>query len=407
MENHPIPQNVTGFQFKLIGDMTVRQFGYLATGALFGWIVFSLPFPTLLRLPLAALFTLCGVSLAFVPVGGRPMDTMITYFLQALFAPNQFVYQKIGGQLIPPMLPPKKTSKPAFPDGSFAVARYLQSIPKVKSPLDQKEEQLLASLFTASFPPPLPPPASPSQGGPPANEEPLLPQEVQQPTILSQEEEKATVTHAPEDITQSLAQAAHTIEEEIEEVRKEEQQKEDVQEKARLHEAVAKLGKELQDVLSQKQQVEKQLAELVTKLSDDKKGPTFVPSVATQKVVTPNVRKIPKSMGKTVGLPLVPDFPNLLTGVVKDSRGNVLPNMLVEVKDTKGNPVRAFKTNILGQFASATTLPNGTYTLAFEDPNEQHLFDTIELTLTGDIISPLEVVSEDAREQLRKELFKA
>lgn len=407
MENHPIPQNVTGFQFKLIGDMTVRQFGYLATGAIFGWIVFSLPFPTLLRLPLAALFALGGVSLAFVPVGGRPMDTMIAYFLQALFAPNQFVYQKIGGQLIPPTLAQKKTGKPASPDGSFAVARYLQSIPKKKSPLDQKEEQLLASLFTASLPPPPPPRASPSQGGPASPEEP--PQLIFSPLpiILSQEEEKATITHAPEDIAQSLAQAAHTIEEEIEEVKKEEHQKEDVQEKAKLHDAIAKLERELQDVLSQKQQVEKQLAELVTKLADEKKGPTFVPSVATPKVVTPNVRKIPKSMGKAVGLPLVPDSPNLLTGVVKDSRGNVLPNMLVEVKDAHGNPVRAFKTNILGQFASATTLPNGTYTIAFEDPNEQHIFDTIELAVSGDIISPLEVVSEDAREQLRKELFKA
>lgn len=397
MENHPIPQNVTGFQFKLIGDMTVRQFGYLATGAIFGWIVFSLPLPTLLRLPLAALFTLCGVSLAFVPVGGRPMDTMITYFLQALFAPNQFVYQKIGGQLIPPTLPPKKTSKLASHDGSFAVTRYLESIPSAKSPFDQKEEQLLASLFTTSLPPPPPPPP----------EEPPQPISPPQPIILSQEEEKATVTEAPEDIAQSLTQAVRTIEEEIEEVKKEEQQKEDVQEKAKLHDAVARLERELQDVLSQKQQVEKQLADLVARLGREKKETIFVPVAATPKVATPNVRKIPKSMGKTVGLPLVPDSPNLLTGVVKDPRGNVLPNMLVEVKDAHGNPVRAFKTNILGQFASATTLPNGTYTLTFEDPNEQHIFDTIELAVSGDIISPLEVVSEDAREQLRKELFKA
>ncbi|EKD47460.1 MAG: hypothetical protein ACD_66C00049G0001, partial [uncultured bacterium] len=28
MEQHPVPQNVTGFQFKLIGDITLKQFAY-------------------------------------------------------------------------------------------------------------------------------------------------------------------------------------------------------------------------------------------------------------------------------------------------------------------------------------------------------------------------------------------
>jgi len=83
---------------------------------------------------------------------------------------------------------------------------------------------------------------------------------------------------------------------------------------------------------------------------------------------------------------------------VKDARGNVLPNILIEVKDNDENPVRAFKTNQLGQFASATPLLNGTYTILFEDPAKTHNFDAIQIEVTGEIMQPVEVISHDQRE---------
>ena len=83
----------------------------------------------------------------------------------------------------------------------------------------------------------------------------------------------------------------------------------------------------------------------------------------------------------------------------------MLQNILVEVVDKNEIPVRAFKTNALGQFAAATQLPNGTYKVFFEDPKKEHEFDTIEITLNGDIFQPLEVFSVDQREKLRRELF--
>src|SRR4029078_4817137 len=104
------------------------------------------------------------------------------------------------------------------------------------------------------------------------------------------------------------------------------------------------------------------------------------------------------------GLPPPADVPNVLLGVVKDSRENILPNILIEVKDAEGNPVRAVKTNQLGQFASATPLSNGTYTMEFEDTRGKNNFDTIELVAKGEILLPLEVISHDLREELRKEL---
>ena len=110
-------------------------------------------------------------------------------------------------------------------------------------------------------------------------------------------------------------------------------------------------------------------------------------------------------MQKGVGLPITPEFPNIITGIVKDPRGNPLPNILVEVKDSQGNAVRAFKTNALGQFASATALANGDYTIEFEDAREQNKFDTTTFKAGGEIILPIEVISVDTREELRRSLF--
>src|SRR5581483_4523140 len=125
-----------------------------------------------------------------------------------------------------------------------------------------------------------------------------------------------------------------------------------------------------------------------------------VPAVAEAPKITQNVRTIPKGQENQAGILKAPDSPNVIMGIIKDPRGNVLPNILVEVKDQNDNPVRAFKTNQLGQFASATPLQNGTYTVSFEDAAGKSKFDTIELTAAGEILQPLEILSTDEREEL-------
>ena len=61
-----------------------------------------------------------------------------------------------------------------------------------------------------------------------------------------------------------------------------------------------------------------------------------------------------------------PDYPNLLTGQVLDSAGSYLEGVILELSDAAGVPVRALRSNKLGQFMTATPLPQGTYTLIAE-----------------------------------------
>ena len=112
-----------------------------------------------------------------------------------------------------------------------------------------------------------------------------------------------------------------------------------------------------------------------------------------------------KSPPNPVGGFTLPDIPNVVMGVVRDPRGKTLQNILVEVIDESGVPLRAFKTNALGQFASATPLANGSYKIYFHDPQKAHEFEIVEINLAGTIFTPIEAVSVDSREKLRRELF--
>jgi hypothetical protein len=114
-----------------------------------------------------------------------------------------------------------------------------------------------------------------------------------------------------------------------------------------------------------------------------------------------------KGISRNIGLPNTPTSPNLIIGITRDARGNALPNILIEIKDKDGNPIRAFKTNELGRFASATPLANGVYTVEFEDPKSQNRFEKLTINAVGQIIMPIEAISVDAREELRMSLFSA
>ncbi|MCL5970763.1 MAG: PrgI family protein [Patescibacteria group bacterium] len=432
MENHPIPQDVTGFQFKLIGDMTIKQFAYLAAGSILAYITFILPIFALIKFPMAFFFFILGVAVAFVPIGGRPLETMLTNFIKALISPNQYIFLKQGGNL--GALLQYSPTKQALPQQQKAQASklesYLQSLPrKSKNQLDEKEAAFLQSINSQAVPLETPLSTSPTFSTSPTSPrintygsgiQAAMNVQNQTPFVVSIEEDKQKKEEeekASEEKKESGSKAeAQKIEEALkkaESLQKELQtvKTQEVLEKQsgritnEMHQKVLDLEKELSETLSQKNNLEKKLFDMQKKYESQNQQ-VFTPSTAqAPKSESPNIRKIPKGLGARIGLPFTPEVPNLITGIIKDPRGNVLGNILVEIKDKEQNPVRAFKTSPLGQFACATPLSNGTYTIEFEDPSGKNKFDAVEIQATGEIIMPIEIISTDAREELRKELF--
>lgn len=330
IEGHPIPQDITGFQFRIIGDLTIKQFAYLAVGLLFGWIFFSIPIPFIIKIPLAVIVAGTGIIFAFVPIQGRSADTMLMLFIKAVLNVNEYTYQKQQ------MLSTTQQAPLSQPSGEQIVTGpTAASTQPTHSPISpQKDEGTMAATFPITT-----------------------------TTLPGSEQQAGQPEHVP---------------------------------------AVLDLTKQLEDTKQEKQRLEEQLLQLQQQLQQ--KPQQVLPPVPTTLVAAP-ANPVLDDVKRVTGAPLSPEVPNLILGVVKDSRGNVLPNILIEVKDRDENPVRAFKTNPLGQFASATPLLNGTYSITFEDPKKQQQFDTLKVTADGTIIDPLEVISVDERENLRKSLF--
>lgn len=89
-----MPRQITTFEFKLIGFLTLKQFIYLVVFIPVGFIAFKLISIPLLNIVLAALIGGLGVAFAFLPVNDRPLDVWIKNLIKRLTAPTQYIYHK-------------------------------------------------------------------------------------------------------------------------------------------------------------------------------------------------------------------------------------------------------------------------------------------------------------------------
>src|SRR3989344_4775673 len=92
MKQHPVPQNISSYEFKLVGDMTLKQFFQLAGGAIVALIFYASPIPGIIKWPLVFIFGALGAALAFLPVEERPLSTWIFAFLKAVYLPTRYVF---------------------------------------------------------------------------------------------------------------------------------------------------------------------------------------------------------------------------------------------------------------------------------------------------------------------------
>lgn len=93
-EEHPIPQQISSYQFRLVGDMTLKQFFQVAGGALVSLILYSSGLPGYVKWPLILISFLSGVAFAFFPFQDRPLSTWLLLFLKAIYSPTIFIWEK-------------------------------------------------------------------------------------------------------------------------------------------------------------------------------------------------------------------------------------------------------------------------------------------------------------------------
>jgi hypothetical protein len=421
IENHPIPQDITGFQFKLIGSMTIKQFAYLAGGFVLAWVFYISPLLFIIKIIIAAACAGIGASLAFLPIDGRPMDIMIVNFIKAVLKPTQYVYQQTNtnhSQDAKNIHEFNKKRQSISDMSDKQLQDFLSALPKEASAQNKKEmvyfknqnqaqpvspmAQALPGYIAQHAYSTLPPAPTTTGELPPLNSgsmQATRPQITADAPLAIQQNTKpqmSEITQAPTDIKKPINIPIQT---------ETSQAAIDSGKFLETHQKVLELQKNLNDMQLQKQQLEEKLTSLQKQVNTDSR-PVFSAGVANQEPQQSRlIHSIPKNMTKSIGLISTPEFPNVISGIVKDPRGNPLSNILVEVKDLQGNAIRAFKTNALGQFASATALMNGDYTIEFDDPRGQNKFEMVGFKASGEIILPIEVLSVDTREEIRRSLF--
>lgn len=497
MEQHPIPQNVTTFQFRLIGDMTIKQFGYLAVGAILAYISYKLPLPFFFTWPMTLFFALGGFGLAFVPVEDRPMDVWVLSFFRNIYSPTLFIWEKSKPPVKPPVIPktiPPTSSLPVTPPSPIPAPQKIPTavpppvaitppvvtfssivMPKAEpKPVHQPVphppasvgsphnmswiEMLLGGLTHArqdTHPKtplpatkrmdvvPRPSPRAPQQDAfaghivkqqadslfawfmklftqsPPPPKKPLAyapgalfsatPLTSVTGTRINPMEQQIPVKPKPPDgntPTQQQLEAAKELNTKINKLEGELKTKEGSEAR------VLELQKQLTAALSQSAKNEAELNRLRQQAQVRPAPQIFRPAGVVPPMasgVSPTVRIVPQESATKLGLPHQTAMPSIITGVVKDDANNLLPNVLITVRDKDDVPLRALKSNRLGQFAASTPLSDGTYIIEVEDPRGRYAFDRVQITLNSNVLPAIEIIAKNQkrldREKLAAQVF--
>ncbi|OGC80666.1 hypothetical protein A3K01_04305 [candidate division WWE3 bacterium RIFOXYD1_FULL_43_17] len=92
-KQHAVPQNVMSVDFKLIGDLTMRQFAYVFIAGILAYLSYVF-FIGIFRWPLVFIIAFAGIGFAFIPVQERGMDEWIVNFFKAMYMPTQRIWKK-------------------------------------------------------------------------------------------------------------------------------------------------------------------------------------------------------------------------------------------------------------------------------------------------------------------------
>lgn len=497
MEQHPVPQHIAAFKFKLFGNLTVRQFFTLIIPVSLATAIYFSGIPFIIRLPLSLVIGAFGLVIALVPFGGMPFDRWLVAFIKAITSPTQRVWikEKRYPQFLDIISAPPKVVERQQPEELSSQKKeklmaYIKTLPKeTASPLDIKEKIALGnidfSVQTASigaqtltqeqFPPAIIWPTQPWQSSP----KPQVEQKVSLETARPIEpEEDLPPIEKPKVALHAKPYVVHGLEKRLEGKKTQEARPVDITKMPYLNLAsdtnywidniipfvtpdnkiqfLHGIGKTRArklhfappanfDLSKLPIRGEKrfEISEELKKRFEDTSPPVVLPfekrpeplPIVTRNIPKPKPVSIPQKQqimseskrqqspqNTTAAQPAsfqdtskfaVTDFkktegiksptssaaiipltstPNVISGLVTDANGSPLAGAVLVVRDQNGIPVRALKTNKLGQFLSATPLTSGKYSLEAE--SEEATFKPISIEAEDKIISPISIMAE-------------
>ncbi len=394
MREHPIPQDITGYKFHLVGNMTIKQFAELFAGVILALLFHSSNLTTVIKYPLAIFFVGFGAMLAFVPIQERPLDHWVITFLKVLYRPTKFFWQKQNKIPDAFSYEPSSHSNDIQAEVNLSpfrrkrVREYLSSVQPIqqKDAWELAQNQRVANILKVF-----------SQ----VNVQLTQTTPNQNSTKVVKPRLKTRVRH--------IAIAPKTSAETI-----------------IFDQAQAKLNFNSQQLVGAKQNQAKQRTYISNKHMINVKevaSELIIPESTTIQVqdlktkateemmvqnnYLPNERSFSQSQeqaelevsGQIMPVPInnhlpfpnKPKEPNQLAGMIFNKNNEILTGAIVEVQNERGQVVRAVKTNPLGQFFITTPLNTGAYFINVE--KNKYQFNTFSIQLTDELVPPLEIAA--------------
>jgi hypothetical protein len=352
MQEHPIPQDVTGYKFHIVGNMTLKQFAQVGAGVLLAVIIYNTNLLVFIKWPMIVLSVGLGAMMAFVPIEERPLDHWIITFFKRLYSPTKFYWRK--ETTLPFAMQPKKTTiAPAeetfevdlTPARTERIRQYIASVkqPEAVEPWESEENSRVAQILDTF-------------GEVEVKDVESTPQKIR-PSLNPRVRKLAPNQGAPLRQEMVFQNQTPVVEQPAEQFPKQPQP------------------------ISDNQVIEKKLP--VEVFADDGSADDLVED---KKIAQPQ-KKV--STNAALPFPQKELAPNKIVGMVLTKDNKLIDRAVVTIKDTNGRVAGAFNTNVLGQFSVSTPFPNGTYLVSVEKAG--HQFPQETLTLHGETVEPLEL----------------
>ncbi len=398
MREHPIPQDITGYRFHIIGSMTLKQFVEIALGVVLGGVIYSTNLPAVIKFPLIIASVVLGGMAAFLPIEDRPLDHWIITFFKVMYNPTQFFWRR------EPNIPdcfnytPNAQTMIVEPEIDLGPAKkqrireYMTSVPSVKDPfaLDVGESTRISEIMNSFTTTPVTVVQAKPTPQQPKSEKPQLGVRVR--TLKTRRVEN--VVFASEDVSlpKSMPSGARIIEE-----------------KTKAGETnIATQYLDQQKFAKQSQNVSEvagaiaipELREIHVAAQTEDGTVTETTATLQQNMIFDTTQATAQGAGISTSeadyndqlpFPDPPSEPNKLVGMVLSPTNELITNAIVEVQTDTGTVARAVKTNTLGQFFITTPLESGDYNLVVE--KDGYTFTTQHIQLTGELVQPIEIRS--------------
>ncbi len=413
MKSHPVPQNIMDVEFKLFGELTIRQFGYVAGGALAAFVCYVLFADIgLVRWPLVVFFGILGIMLAVFKVNDRPFEIWLANFIFAIFTSQRSIWKKSAKT--PEIL--RSINVNSSSKGSINTVINRSPLSSVYLPNEEIEENIskedkeeadrlsqIDSLWgtdtTQKVQSPIP------QINTNVTKVEVKPienvQTYSKPAItVPQVQEVKTIPD--ETLKKEVKQIARL---DLDDILPDKVSREDMLEKMDENTGVDqplipteetvvndKVASVVEDKMSSETSLKntEYLDTLKTQLEEQNKIINSLRTKASESKVVMGTKNVVIETQKSMNDKTSLDKANFVSGYVKEKSGKGLSNVTLIIKDSKFRPVRATRTNNLGAFNITTPLPNGDYSL--EAVRSGMNFDNIDFSLDGSESKVFELV---------------